>query len=346
MVSEMKFDSSIVEGPYLNDLLSQPRALSDTVAGLRPLPAPARVDYQRIVLTGMGGSLQSLHPLNLQLIEGGYTSLVAETSELLYSLRGLLDSRTLLVVLSQSGRSAETLRLLDCAARGPKIIGVTNTADSPLSTRSDMTVLTKAGPEFSVSSKTVLASLAALAWLGDCLCGKDLDRTRRELDAAAPAVAAYMARWKEHVKSLCAELKGVRDIFFTGRGSSLAAVGVGGLIIKEAAHVHSEGLSSAAFRHGPFEMLSREVFVLVFAGDPATAALNQGLVEDIRKAGGRAALAGTDADLDVFRLPEVPLAVRPIVEMLPVQMVSLAAAALAGREPGRFERITKVTTVE
>jgi glucosamine--fructose-6-phosphate aminotransferase (isomerizing) len=121
---------------------------------------------------------------------------------------------------------------------------------------------------------------------------------------------------------------------------------VGGLIVKEAAHLHSEGLSSAAYRHGPIEMLSPEVYVVVYEGDSSVAPLNRGLAGDIRKAGGRVALSGTGAELDVFRLPEVSSAARPIIEMLPVEMITLAAAALAGREPGRFERITKVTAVE
>jgi glutamine---fructose-6-phosphate transaminase (isomerizing) len=339
-------DISLVKGPYLDDLLFQPRALSDTLANLRALPDPDPGKYRRIVLTGMGGSFHALHPLHLQLIGHGFTSLMAETSELVYSMRGLLDSGTLLIVVSQSGRSAETLRLLDARGPGVTTIGVTNTADSPLASRADATVLTHAGSEYSVSSKTVLAALMALAWVGDCLCGKDLVQTRSELEQAAPAVALYLRRWEHHVAILSSVLQGARHVFFTGRGASLAAAGVGGLIVKEATHAHSEGMSSAAFRHGPFEMLSPEVFVLVFDGDPATAALNRALVEDIRDAGGRACLAGTDSGPEPFRLPEVPAPVRPIVEMLPVQMMSLALAALAGREPGKFERITKVTTVD
>jgi glucosamine--fructose-6-phosphate aminotransferase (isomerizing) len=104
-------------------------------------------------------------------------------------------------------------------------------------------------------------------------------------------------------------------------------------------------MSSPAFRHGPFEMISDEVFVLVFEGDPATAALNEALVRDVRAAGGRAALVGKAGEMGVFRLPAVAERLRPILEMLPIQMVSLALAALAGREAGRFERATKVTTI-
>jgi glucosamine--fructose-6-phosphate aminotransferase (isomerizing) len=104
----------------------------------------------------------------------------------------------------------------------------------------------------------------ALKWLGDILCQRDVKRSRRELKHAAPAVAAYLADWKEYVLRLTRELDDIRHLFLVGRGASLAAVGTGALIVKESDHFHAEGMSSASFRHGPFEMLSEETFVLVF----------------------------------------------------------------------------------
>jgi len=294
----------------------------------------------------MGGSFQILHPLYLKLNAHGFHVLTAETSELIHSMPRALDARTLLVVVSQSGRSAETVRLLGGGGQRPKVIGVTNTPSSPLALASDITVLTHAGPEFSVSSKTTVTSLAALEWLGDNLCSADIAATRSRLEQAAPAAAGYLARWRDYVGALSDELTGIRHLFIAGRGASLAAVGIGGMIMKEAAHFHSEGMSSAAFRHGPFEMLGPDCYLLVFEGDAATAPLNRALVEDVRRAGARAALAGAGAGMDALRLPDVPGQVRPIVEMLPLQMISLALAALAGREAGVFERITKVTTTE
>jgi glutamine---fructose-6-phosphate transaminase (isomerizing) len=62
-------------------------------------------------------------------------------------------------------------------------------------------------------------------------------------------------------------LGGIRHLFLVGRGSSLAAVGTGALMVKESDHFHAEGMSSAAFRHGPFEMLSPETFVFVFSAN-------------------------------------------------------------------------------
>jgi glucosamine--fructose-6-phosphate aminotransferase (isomerizing) len=349
----MLTDFSIIEGEYLSDLLYQPEALRNTVAGLRPLPELAKVaadlsrgSLRRIVLTGMGSSYYALYPMYLQLINHGWTALLIETSELLGSMTAILDPDTLVIAVSQSGRSAETVRLLEFGPRRPYVIGITNTPDSPLACKSNATILTDAGPESCVSCKTYLASLAALEWVGSALCGKDPIQTKDDLERAAPAVQEYLSRWREYVRILCSDLKGVEDLFLAGRGASLAAAGTGGLILKESTHVHAEGMSSAAFRHGPFEMLSDEVYVVVFGGSGGALALNEGLVKDIREAGGRAALVTEGAEAGVFRLPAVPPSIRPVVEILSVQMISLALAASRGREPGRFRLVSKVTTVE
>jgi glutamine---fructose-6-phosphate transaminase (isomerizing) len=93
-------------------------------------------------------------------------------------------------------------------------------------------------------------------------------------------------------------------------------------------------------------MLSEETFVVVFSGDDRTRALNHRLLADIRQEGGRAELVGETAALACFRLADHTSSLRPILEILPIQMITLALAARAGREPGKFELATKVTTTE
>jgi len=346
----MSPDLSILEGAYLRDLLAQPQAVADTVAGLRTLPPlpPAALACRRIVLTGMGSSLHAQHPLQLRLVAADRTALMVETAELIHTQSALLVQGTLIVVVSQSGRSAEIVQLLDLLAARPSrpfVVGVTNTADSPLATRSDFVVPLHAGPEFSVSCKTYLATLVALAWLATALNREPLPALISTLERAAPAVQDYLASWRSHVAQLTPLLDDLRLLFLTGRGGSLAAVGTGGLILKESTRFHAEGMSAPSFRHGPLEMINPGLFALVFSGDAATAPLNEALVRDIRAAGGRAALVGEDAPLAALRLPRAPDVLRPLFEMLPVQMLSLALAALAGREPGRFEHATKITVV-
>jgi glucosamine--fructose-6-phosphate aminotransferase (isomerizing) len=346
----ISFDA--LAGAYLRDLLDQPRAVADTIAALAPMPSLLELrdelaagKRRRIVLTGMGGSYQLLHPACIRLIDAGYDCTMAETSELIYTTPRLLARDSVVVALSQSGASAETVRLLDRPGERPFLVGVTNTEGSPLAARADLTLYMKAGEEAGVSCKTSVASLAVLHWLCEHLRGGDLDRAHADLETLPAAMAAYLARWREHVAALAERVRGVEHVFVVGRGLSLAAAGLGGMIQKEAAHTHGEGMSCAALRHGPFEMLDARCFVVVLEGGPAVSGLNRGLARDVAETGAGAALCGTSGE-GPFALPAVPEPLAPVVEMLAPQMLSLALAGLRGREPGKFERITKVTTVE
>jgi glucosamine--fructose-6-phosphate aminotransferase (isomerizing) len=154
-------DFSVVEGAYLRDILNQPRALEETLAGLevsQPLDQLAvrlqEGEFETVVLTGMGSSFHALHPLNLELIDRGFTAMMVETSELLHYQNRLFDPKTLIVAVSQSGRSAEVVRLLEMNGGRSAVIAVTNTPASPLAKQADATILSRAGEEFSVSCKT------------------------------------------------------------------------------------------------------------------------------------------------------------------------------------------------
>lgn len=348
----MSLNLDRIRGPYLADLLAQPQALHDTNAALSDAHVFAEVAhnctpqrFSRVVLTGMGGSLFALHPLAIELAAHGWTPVLLETSELVHTYPTLLTPSTLVVAVSQSGRSAETLRLLERSS-GATIIAVTNTADSSLAAQAQAVVLTVAGSEYSVSCKTYICTLLALSVLGAALCGVDRDERLQQFAHIPEAIEDYLGHWQTHVEYFADLLANVRDVFLVGRGASMAAAYAGALITKESAHFHAEGMSSAAFRHGPFEMLDVGMLVGVFAGDGHAEALNRGLVRDIEATSARAVLFAPDAPLATCRLPAVESVGAPIVEILPVQMMTLALALLGGREPGRFERATKITSIE
>ena len=349
----MPVDLSVIEGDYFRDLLDQPKALQDTADGLedcKQLTALAgrlrEGKFRSVVLTGMGSSFHGLNPLLLRLTGAKIPVSLAETSELIYYRRTLLDPTSLVVAVSQSGHSAEIIRLLEINRGRAPIIAVTNTADSPLARRSKAVVLTHAGEEFSVSCKTYVSTLLALKFLGDRLCGVPLTRTRRELMSVVSPVAHYLAAWKQTVEQMLGKLDGIRQLFLAGRGPSLATVGTGALILKESTQFPSEGMSSAAFRHGPFEMLGPETFVLIFAGPAKTQSLNKRLFDDVRQRDGRAGYVDQLATVSPFKIPEVSSSLFPIIEILPVQMLTLALAAMKGRQPGQFRFATKITSTE
>jgi glutamine---fructose-6-phosphate transaminase (isomerizing) len=346
-------DFSIIEGEYLRDILDQPRALESTFSKLEASKELLRLanrlqkgSFKSIVLTGMGSSFHALHPLHLELIQAGFHSVMVESSELIHYQAALFDRKNLIVAVSQSGRSAEVVRLLKSNRGRSAIIGVTNTPGSPLAKNAAASVVTDAGVEFSVSCKTYLASLLALRWLAEVMCGRDLGRPRRDLKGASACAQDYLANWKSHVEQLGERLRSIRQLFLVGRGSSLATVGTGALIVKEADHFPAEGMSSAAFRHGPFEMVGDETFVAVLAGENKTRELNRSLFQDIRERQGATEWIGEDSDFAPFVLPKAPRSVMPVLEILPVQMITLALATLVGREAGRFTFCSKVTTEE
>ena len=349
----MRPDFSTIGGMYFHDLLDQPQAISDTVSGLETSEAVrgliARIhrgEFRSLILTGMGSSLHGLIPLQLELIQFGLPAILVETSELIHHQTKLLSPDTLVVGVSQSGQSVETIRLLDINQGKSPVLAITNTPESPLARRADASILTRAGKEHTVSCKTYVSTLAALRWLSDMVCNRDLQQSRKELEQAVPLAEDYLSRWETHLGGFVELLNGVRHLFLLGRGDSIAAALTGALIIKESDHFHAEGMSCAAFRHGPFEMIREETFSLIFAGDKKTRDLNFGLLQDIREQKGRAELIGSDASLAACNLPDGPASIQPILEILPIQMVTLALAFLAGREAGQFAFATKVTTKE
>ena len=217
----------ILNGPYFRDLLNQPAAVRDTARALAVPDVEGRIrklipkEPDRFLLTGMGSSLHAFHPLCARLNQAGHPASMVESGELArYHPRSLRDS--VMVAASQSGRSAEIVRLVKRRRDSRFLIGVTNTPDSPLARHADAVVSMAAGEESTVSCKTYVATLAALAWLGDILCGPGKPRTPAAFEKASEEMEAYLANWKDHVRSLARILKGVEALFYAGRGASLS----------------------------------------------------------------------------------------------------------------------------
>lgn len=345
--------NNLTNNPYIKDLLAQPDALRETLETLGHTTEvgdiPERLStgkLKQIVLTGMGSSFYALYPLLLALIEFGIPAHLIETAELIHYAKRLITPQTLLIVVSQSGRSAEILRLLELNNGVSSIIAVTNTPGSPLANAADHLIITKAGEEHSVSCKTYITALVALAWLGDALTNHSTESTIEQLQQAPPWIADYLSHWQTHLKTLSNFLAHVQHLTIVGRGPSLSAVYTGALIIKEAARFPAEGMSSAAFRHGPMEMVNSKHFVLIFAGQPQTQRLNRNLAQDIQRIGGQAKVVDSAASEEVFAIPPIPAVALPLVEILPCQMLSLAFAQLNDHEAGIFSHAKKVTTME
>ncbi len=189
----------LLNNAYVNDILHQPDAIRDTLSSFagqsfeeirRFAKRVSTGVLKRILLTGMGSSYHALHPLRLALLAHGFCTEMFETSELIHYAPQLLTEDTLVVILSQSGQSVEILQLLEKAHGKSTIIGVTNTSESPLASKSDVVLLTRAGNEHTVSCKTYMSTLVATALLADLLTGHEHEMTLSMLDAAAAEICS------------------------------------------------------------------------------------------------------------------------------------------------------------
>jgi len=341
-----------IEGAYFRDILDQPAALRRNLAtpapgGLAEFAAAWRAsDKPFVILTGMGSSFHALHPIAIRLSESGVRAIMLETSELIYYWAGLLQPETVLIVVSQSGRSAEIVRLLELIGERSHLIAVTNDVDSPLARAADTLCLIEAGRESTVSCKTYVSSLLALDRIANILCSGGAVGFSSSSAAIADQVESYLSDLREHVDEARELLGDVLHMVLAGRGPSLASAGTGGLIIKEAARFPAEGMSAAAFRHGPLEMVNPHLFLLLFEGDSRCAEMHRRLAADVASLGGKARLVSEHQQSGLSRLARTSESLRPILEILPVQMITLALAAREGREAGAFLHASKITSID
>ncbi len=330
---------------YPADIRAQPAALQQLLdAGLssdvRALLSDLK-SFDRIVMTGMGASLFAHHPTFLRLAASGLPVWTLETSELLGPAAGLLTRGTLLWITSQSGDSGEVAALLEALPSSrPRVLGVTNNTASDLAVGADVVLELHSGEELTVGTRSYVNTLAAQALATRIALGEPADTRLLELPGQ---LETYLEDWDDHVEALGAAVAS-RTIFIVGRGPSLAAVRTGSLIIKEAAKVPVEGMSTPQFRHGPLELVGPDVTVIHLAGDATDADFNERMFTDVKRVGGHAVWLGSDGAGSNVALPAISLPeALPIAEILPLQLLSVALAERNRVEPGAFRHIDKVT---
>jgi glucosamine--fructose-6-phosphate aminotransferase (isomerizing) len=346
----------MIPNPFITDILTQPAALR---VALQHYPAEpierlrARIlqgDFSRIVLTGMGSSFNAAYPAWLTLLSLTTPAIQVNTAELLHYGQALLDARTLLWINSQSGRSVEIVRLLD-ALKGHRPafqLSMSNYLDSPMAQSADLAVSIQAGDEATVSTKTYINMLAMLCLCATQLAGGDWQSVLQSMHKAADAMQTYLDHWQDKVAQLNEMLGEVDQLLILGRGASMGAVWNGSLINKEAAKCAFEGMNVADFRHGPMELASPRLTIFMLEGAPQTARLNRDLALEVVRLGGKVLWLALqpDPDLLTLLLPPVDEAARSLVEILPLQMLSIVMAQRNGLEPGKFRTVGKVTVQE
>ncbi len=348
--------------PYLAEIRAQPDAIrraAEAIAEQRELFEEVRVaaaERRRFVLTGMGSSHDACYPAVDELASRGALVLHANAAEILHFRSRLVTAKTLLIIVSQSGESAEVVRLAEQArshANRPFLVSVTNGLVNPLAERADVRLDTRAGVETAPSSMTFAASLVHLSLLARLLSGDEPQTACSEVAEAASDVAArveaVLGRADLVETKMMSVARGRRIVAIIGRGKARATVEMGALTLMECGVV-AEGFEAGAFRHGPFELAGVDLGALVVATEPRTRELELVLVAELRRADAAViVLTDDDAASDesgTLVLPCVDPLLSPALSIVPIQLAAHRLAVEAGRSPGEYRVASKVTTRE
>ena len=348
--------SEPLDDVMLRDILDQPDALSETLAALATQAVAARITglaagAGRVVFSGMGASYHACYPALQRLLAAGRPAAWVEAGELLHFMPALAGPGSLLVLVSQSGRTAEIVHLLEChPAHGP-VVAVTNDPDSPLARSAGAVLALGAGEERAVcSTKTYTCTLLALDLLADALLGEQV--AVRRWPAGIAALRHGLESRAAWLPPLTDALAVPEHLWLLARGPAVSAAITGALIIKESSRVHAEGMSAPQFRHGPLEgsLPGRSALVMVTPG--ALGDLDLDLASEMARAGMTVAAVSTEPGRDLpnallpVRLPPVPPGLEALAQILPAQLLGRAFVLAQGRTPGQFSLIGKVTVRE
>lgn len=343
----------------LDEIFQQPAAL----AGLRkfyasPGAIPAKAlrgltpkSSPTVMFTGMGSSLFAAYPAQAYLTEAGIRALVWETAELVHHHLKVLRPDTLLVVVSQSGETAEVLRLLESLPSTARVLAVTNVEASSLAKRAKLLLPMMAGGQTAVSTKTYTNAVAVLMYLAFAITGKDPASLTQEVMRVVAAQENILERRDVLMPPIVEFFNRPSYVALMSRGADLATVYQGALMLKEVLRLAAEPISAAQFRHGPIEIINSSHRYMVFARKGKTAKLLLRLADDIRKSSGRVLLfsdqaAEHPANLRLVKVEPLRMGLGTLVDSVYLQLLAHDAALQAGLEPGRFEIAENVTRVE
>ena len=347
--------------PFIAEISGQPDAIRRAASGLAEqihvLDRIAAIGHERtVVFTGMGSSYDACYPSVTALAASGIPTLHIDASELLHFRRNVLADAGLIVTVSQSGESAEVVRLIEGLGRddrSPFVVAITNGIDNTLARLAGGVLDTRTGDEVGPSTMTFAAALIVAATVARVLRGeapKDaVSATRQAAEAAAVSIVALLSR-STLPDELTAWLGDRHHSVILARGPARAAAEMGALTLKEAIGMPIESLQTAQFRHGPLELAGPELAAIVIATEPETRDLDVGLAGEL-VALGAAAIAvveGGETPEGVMRIDigSQDRLLASAVSILPAQLLAWKLAVERGRPPGSYIRASKVTTRE
>ncbi len=357
------------------EIFEQPRAVADSLLGRHDARGKLQLDeirlseedlrdVDKIIITACGTAFYA--GLVAKYAIEHWTRIPCEV-ELAHEFRyrdPILTRDTLVVAISQSGETADTLMAIRHAReQRAKVLAICNTNGSTIPRESDAVIYTHAGPEIGVAStKGFMTQLVACYLLGLYLAqvrgtryGDEVAAVVRELEQIPASLEAMLARADE-VYALAASLKDARSVLFLGRHAGFPVALEGALKLKELAYLHAEGFAAGELKHGPIALVEEGMPVFCVVPPPGRDQLHDKMIsgiQEVRARGARTIVLAEEGDevvapyADVLiELPRASTLLQPLAAVVPLQLFACELATLLGHDVDQPRNLAKSVTVE
>jgi glucosamine--fructose-6-phosphate aminotransferase (isomerizing) len=358
----------------LKEIHDQSRVVGDTLRGrlsehdgsvklpeLEPLRERA-TSLKRIVMVACGTAWHACLEGKFFIEEfAGIPCEVDYASEFRYR-SGLIDKDTLVIAVSQSGETLDTLGALECAAGKGLTLAVCNVVGASICRKADMVVYTHAGPEISVASTkaftTQLVTLQLLAlFLAEARSTMSAAARRNVLHAMVelPAALSQTIKVDNEVAAVAKKFFQARDFLFLGRGRCYPIALEGALKLKEISYIHAEGYPAGEMKHGPIALIDENMpVVMVLQREKPLFEKTLSNLKEVEARGARVIVVTDASDEDIkgiatqglIRVPFVSHELSPILLNIPLQLLAYHVAVLNGTDVDLPRNLAKSVTVE
>ena len=341
------------------EIFEQPRAVADSLLGRRTASGLLQLDEMRlsdqelrdidkIIIIACGTSFYAGMVAKYAIEHWTRVPVEVELSSEFRYRDPILDYSTLVVAISQSGETADTLQAIRHArTQRSKVLAICNTNGSTIPRESDAVIYTHAGPEIGVAStKGFLTQLVAcyllalyLAQVKGTRFGDEIGQVMSQLEAI-PSQLETVLESAEPVYELARSLVGTQSVLFVGRHAGYPVALEGALKLKELAYLHAEGFAAGELKHGPIALIEDGMPVLCVVPPRGRDQLHDKMlsgIQEVRARGARTICLAEEGDerivpyADVLiRLPPVPVLLQPLVAVVPLQLFACELATVDG----------------
>ncbi|MCL2069762.1 MAG: glutamine--fructose-6-phosphate transaminase (isomerizing) [Treponema sp.] len=351
----------------LKEIMEQPQILKDTVNSVRfdgkNKSAMESIDikeFNKIVITACGSAYNAALVAKYVFERLCRLSVEVEIASEFRYKDAIVDDKTLLILVSQSGETADTIAAMrEAKNKGSYTLSIVNVVGSTLSKESDMCIFTAAGPEIAVATTKAFSAqlvlLYSLALQFAAALGAITEQAKEELDleiASIPDKAAELLQHIDTVQKYAASCVVYKSVFFIGRNIDYAIATEGSLKLKEISYIHSEAYAGGELKHGTISLIEDETLVVTIATCEKLYTKIISNAEQVLSRGAKVLLIGNanpgdyDGRLVRIALPEINELFSPSLSVIVMQLLAYYIAANKGLDIDKPRNLAKSVTVE